>query len=245
MATDYNQIAEEYKESKQMPWRLFAELPTLLGLAGDLAGKTVLDLACGDGFYTRRFRQLGAAEVVGVDISAAMIELAKSQNPPGLSGIDYLVKDVHQLGLNKKFDLIAASYLLNYASDQEQLKSFCRVISRHLKPGGRFITINNNPDCKCPPGDLRHYGFTRESMGSAEGSEIIYRFFSADGSHIDVVNYQLERSTHESTLQGEGLTEVQWQQLAVSDDGIRIHGKDYWEALIRCQPVIGLSCRKA
>ena len=65
------------------------------------------------------------------------------------------------------------------------------------------------------------------------------------GTHIDMINYQLERSTHESTLQGEGVTEVRWQQLAVSDEGIRIHRKDYWEALIRCQPVIGLSCGKA
>lgn len=244
MATDYNQIAEEYRESKQMPWRLFAELPTLMGITGDLNGKTVLDLACGDGFYTRRFRNLGATQVVGVDISAAMIELARSQETQGATGIEYVERDVHQLDLGRTFDVVTASYLLNYASDQRQLQSFCQVISRHLKPGGRFITVNNNPDCKCPPGDLRHYGFTRESTGKTEGSEVVFRFFSADGTHIDVINYHLERSTHEKTLKSEGLTGIEWKELAVSADGVRIYGKDYWEALVRCQPVVGLHCTK-
>jgi ubiquinone/menaquinone biosynthesis C-methylase UbiE len=39
----------------------------------------VLDLACGEGFYTRRIKQRDAARVVGVDVSQPMIELARAE----------------------------------------------------------------------------------------------------------------------------------------------------------------------
>jgi ubiquinone/menaquinone biosynthesis C-methylase UbiE len=53
MATDYNKIAKEYQASKIQPWQKYVEVHSLFKLAGDLTNKSVLDLACGDGFYTR------------------------------------------------------------------------------------------------------------------------------------------------------------------------------------------------
>ncbi|MXY55621.1 MAG: class I SAM-dependent methyltransferase, partial [Gammaproteobacteria bacterium] len=74
---EYDAIARGYQESKRLPFREHIERHTLFQLLGDVAGKTVLDLACGDGFYTRLLRQAGASQVTGVDISRAMIELAE------------------------------------------------------------------------------------------------------------------------------------------------------------------------
>ena len=54
-------------------------------LIGDVAGKSVVDLACGEGFYTRRIRQAGAKRVLGVDLSEGMIELARKQERPNRS----------------------------------------------------------------------------------------------------------------------------------------------------------------
>jgi toxoflavin synthase len=53
MTTNYNEIAAEYKRAKQQPWCLHIEYFTLFKLLGDLSGKSVIDLACGEGFYTR------------------------------------------------------------------------------------------------------------------------------------------------------------------------------------------------
>ena len=69
MTTDYNQIANQYKKAKEQPWRTRVELFSLMNLIGDLAGKPVVDVACGEGWLTRKLRQAGGAEVVGVDIS--------------------------------------------------------------------------------------------------------------------------------------------------------------------------------
>ena len=53
MSTDYDAVAEEYKRSKLAPWRTYLERYSLLNLLGEVRGKSVLDLACGEGFYSR------------------------------------------------------------------------------------------------------------------------------------------------------------------------------------------------
>ena len=53
MDTDYDRIAEQYQRARLRPWRTHIERYTPLRLAGDVAGKAVIDLACGEGYYTR------------------------------------------------------------------------------------------------------------------------------------------------------------------------------------------------
>ena len=73
----YDAIAERHRESKWLLFRHYIERYTLFAVLGDLRDRTVLDLACGDGVYTRQFKRAGAAAVTGVDISPAMIALAE------------------------------------------------------------------------------------------------------------------------------------------------------------------------
>ncbi len=61
MTTIYDNIAWQYKKSKELPIRQYAETYTYFHLIGEMAGKTILDLACGEGFYTRKFKQKGAS----------------------------------------------------------------------------------------------------------------------------------------------------------------------------------------
>ena len=51
MVTDYNQnrIAEQYQQSKAHSWRSHAETYSFMKLIGDVEGKRVLDVACGEG----------------------------------------------------------------------------------------------------------------------------------------------------------------------------------------------------
>ena len=80
----YDAIAEAYKNSKQLPFREYIEAHTLFEILGDIRGQCVLDLACGEGFYTRKIKQAGARAVTGVDISAEMIKLAEKKSASGL-----------------------------------------------------------------------------------------------------------------------------------------------------------------
>jgi SAM-dependent methyltransferase len=56
-------------------------MPRLLALLGDVAGKTVLDLGCGEGGYARELARRGAA-VTGVDGSARLIQVARERASP-------------------------------------------------------------------------------------------------------------------------------------------------------------------
>ena len=92
MSTDYNLIAEQYKQCKEHPWRSRIETYSIMKHLGNLEGKKVLDVACGEGFYARKLRHWGAGEVVGIDLSEAMIRLALDQEERHPLGITYRVE---------------------------------------------------------------------------------------------------------------------------------------------------------
>jgi ubiquinone/menaquinone biosynthesis C-methylase UbiE len=143
MRNVYDDIAWQYKKSKELPVRQYVETYTYFHMIGEMAGKTILDLACGEGFYTRKFKQKGARYVVGVDISEKMIDLAQQEEAKKPLGIEYVVSDVIELKKIGSFDLVVASFLLNYAQTKEQLLKMCQSIYANLKPGARFVSINN------------------------------------------------------------------------------------------------------
>ena len=89
------------------------------------------------------------------------------------------------------------------------------------------------------------YGFTRENKSYSEGGEIIYSFYQEDGSHIEVVNYHLEQSTHNTALKQAGLSNIHWHETTLSPEGKEEFGGDFWEEILKSQPVIGLSCTKS
>ena len=167
MDTDYDRIAEQYKRARLQPWRTHIERYTLLRLVGDVAGKAVIDLACGEGYYTRALRQQGAARIVGVDLSRAMIGLAEAEEARQPLGVEYRIGDVRTLEVPGEFDLAFAAYLLNYAHTAEELAQMCRAVARALRPGGRFVTVNSNPaepTVAFPAASA--YGFSSASRGS-------------------------------------------------------------------------------
>ena len=115
MPAEYDAIAEEYRESKLLPFRLEVEQPTLLALLGDVRGRSVLDLACGEGIYSRQVRRLGAARVHGIDLSPAMVALAEEAERQDPLGCTYSVGDATCLPPDElgRFDVVMGVYLLN------------------------------------------------------------------------------------------------------------------------------------
>jgi toxoflavin synthase len=246
MLTDYDAIATQYRRAKQQPWRTAIESFTLMGLVGDLTGKAVVDLACGEGFYTRRLRRQGAERVVGVDLSGAMIALARAEEAEHPSGIDYLVQDVSGHTLAAEFDLAVAAYLLNYARDRSELGAMCRGVARCLKPGGRFVTVNSNPalDFGSAP-SYRRYGFETGVEGElVEATPITWTFHLEDGSSFRVENYHLGVEAHEEALRAAGFREVRWHRPRVSPQGESPSERGHWASFLGHPPVIFLECVK-
>src|SRR5262245_4633702 len=79
-------------------------LPGVRKMLGDLKGKTLLDVACGQGVFCREARDLGAI-VSGIDLSKNLIDSAKKQNPG--NRIQYSVLDAEEIRtLQNKFDRV-------------------------------------------------------------------------------------------------------------------------------------------
>ena len=135
------------------------------------AGASALDLACGEGFYTRKIMQAGARAVTGVDISAEMIKLAEAEERVRPLGCAYLHRDAADLDLTEQVDLVVAMYLLNYAKTPADLLRFVEVAHRSLRPGGRFVGFNDNVQ-NVPQGTVSfpEYGFDKTcANGAARG----------------------------------------------------------------------------
>ena len=241
MASQYDHIAESYQESKKLPFRECIEWYTYRRLLGDVSGMKILDLACGEGFYSRRVKRLGAAAVVGVDVSKKMIELAKRQEVALRLGVDYIVGDAGEPVVYGSFDMVIASYLLNYARTCRQLLAFCRTIAANLKTGGRFVSINNNPDQ--PPetfATCRRYGFDKTLSGSlVEGAAISYKFYRG-GQAFKFDNYYLSPSSHDWAFRQAGMTAPIWHGVAASPECLQQYGKDYWRDFLTHAPIIGI-----
>jgi 2-polyprenyl-3-methyl-5-hydroxy-6-metoxy-1,4-benzoquinol methylase len=85
--------------------------PATFRIIGNVKGKQVLDLSCGEGYNTRILTRRGA-KVFGVDFSAEMIELAKRVEKKERLGINYRVSDAADLKdfENGRFDVVTCFY---------------------------------------------------------------------------------------------------------------------------------------
>src|SRR5262249_41583593 len=135
--TPYDPFAEHYRRSKDAPFRHHVEKYTLRKLTGSIQGESALDLACGEGFYTRLLKSWGAGAVVGAAMSPAMIHLARRQEAAQPLGIRYHIEDVRALDLEQQFDLVFAAFLFNHARDYEEFLEMAQAVVRHLAPEGR------------------------------------------------------------------------------------------------------------
>jgi ubiquinone/menaquinone biosynthesis C-methylase UbiE len=99
------------------------------------ASDRILDLGCGTGIVARVLRERlgGAATIVGIDASAAMIEKARSIAPD----LDFRQANAMALPFpDASFELVLSQQMLQFVPDR---LATLREMRRVLSPGGRLI----------------------------------------------------------------------------------------------------------
>lgn len=119
---NYASIVEKYKKSKLIPWRKFVETPSFMKLVGPLTTEDVIDLACGEGFYTRKFREMTSGKVFGVDYCHNMIKLAQYQLIHDEINFSQSDCSLPLSGINQQFDLVTPTFLLQNATSEERFE---------------------------------------------------------------------------------------------------------------------------
>ena len=138
---DYDSFAEAYAaENANSPVNAYYERPAMLALAGDVAGRRILDAGCGSGPLSAALRDRGAV-VTGIDASAGMLALARQRLGDDVA--------LHVVDLNDglpfgdgAFDDVVASLVLHYLEDWGPTLAELR---RVLRPGGRLIASVDHP----------------------------------------------------------------------------------------------------
>jgi toxoflavin synthase len=246
MVTDYNQnrIAEQYRQAKAQSWRSHAETYSFLKLIGDVEGKRVLDVACGEGHFTRMLGNAGAAEVVGIDISERMIDLAREQEARQPLGIEYRVEDARAVIGQADFDLVVGAWLLVYAQTRAELVQMCRGLASRLRSGGRLVTVINNPAVYGfdPAPDYRKYGFEMVLADRIVEGAPTKVILLLEDSTLEIENYYMPIAAYESAF-----TQTGFKDFAVHMPEVSPAPDDepaYWDVFLNYPSFVLLDCVK-
>ena len=122
-------------------WQSAVELPDFLSLLPDVRGTRVLDLGCGAGQLAHHLATRGARDVVGVDVSATMLGLARTRwAHPVISYRRDAIEKVEFPGA--RFELVVSALAFHYVDDYRRLIG---RISRWLVPGGVLVYSTEHP----------------------------------------------------------------------------------------------------
>ncbi|WP_437301954.1 class I SAM-dependent methyltransferase [Sorangium sp. So ce388] len=240
MSSRYDLIGEDYPAVKELPVARYAELPAVRAMLGDPRGRRVLDLACGTGFYSRLVKGLGAAEVVGVDVSDAMVAAARAEEARAPLGIVYRQGDVSALGRIGEFDVALGVLLLTYATHPEQLLRMAMSIRANLVNGGSLVAVTMHPECAFGPANYTKYGFTVTEVDplSTGGDRVRLRAEIDAGFEID--NWRWSRDVYEDALTRAGFGEIAWRPILPSQEGRAAFGLGFWQDYLSDPVLVGL-----
>ncbi|KAK7922970.1 hypothetical protein PG985_007041 [Apiospora marii] len=262
----YDSFATSYDEIWRVPGirPLLPLLTSTLESVGPHEDTAVLDLACGTGIGLRVMHALGARRLVGVDISTQMLEVAKSNTPPGteLYAADCarpLAQTVPALAQDQgRFDLVLGMWLLNYAPSAAELAGMWANVAAYLKPGGRFVgTMENHEAVLAPRLQSGKYGVTETRLDPLPGGEAdngfqIHLRFRTDPA-VEFDAFRMEKDVFERAAAQAGMADLEYrrpgrdevrQMIAEGIGGPEAADEAWWAELLDEAPNLVVMAKK-
>jgi len=213
----YDHIGEKYDMMIRWNNRIERETPFFQRLFSENRVKRVLDLGCGTGHHAKLFANWGC-EVVGVDASPVLLEIAKkgidpdSENQPRYIESDFLsVADK----VEGPFDaILSLGNTLAHVQNVVEMASLLSSLHSLLKPGGVFVFQNRNYDRLI---STRERFLFPSTYRVADNEQIFFRFndFEGDKVRFNVVHFSRVGESWIHDVQSTELTP--WQQSDISE----------------------------
>jgi ubiquinone/menaquinone biosynthesis C-methylase UbiE len=216
-ASPYDDIAEWYDSwVGTHSMREDAFFPAVEALMGEVAGRRICDLACGQGRVARHLADRGAS-VVGIDLSARLLAIARHYEEAVPRGIEYRHGDARSLDsiADSTFDGVVCHMAL---MDIPDLAPTLHSVARILQPGGWFVFSILHPcyhtarsgEMALPEGTVRTIG-----RYFVEG---YWRSDTRPGPPGKVGAYHRTLSTYVNALTEAGLTLERMSEPRPTDD---------------------------
>lgn len=149
--TSWGGVAEWYDnliEKEASNYQKDVILPHLTRLVQPKSNEVILDLACGQGFFSREFAKLGA-KVIGVDIAPELIKIADDLAKKAKLKIDFYVSPADNLKFIKDGSVDKAVIVLAI-QNIENLSGTLNEVASVLKQNGKVWIVLNHPTFRIP-----------------------------------------------------------------------------------------------
>ena len=241
MTSQYETIRAAYDEIRKSSNALIERANVQETLAPFIKDASILDLACGSGFYSYHLLKWGASKVVGVDLSPAMLEEARAAAAAtAVAGSDMrsdksIVFHLADCSVpvpyeGGPFDVVFAAWLLNYAPSGKEMVDMFRNVAINLKDGGHFITV-------APPPTQDPVAFSEAELksrpygsgylfctvtGVVDDGCAVHVHADTEFGNVDFDNFHLRQEVYEASARAAGFRgELKWRVTAVPDEFIK------------------------
>lgn len=171
--------------------------PEMLEICGDVSGKRVLDVGCGEGRFCRMLAERGAV-TTGLEPTSALLKLARERQPEGdfVQGVGE-----HLPFLSDQFDVVVSFLsLIDIPGYAEAIAEMARV----CKPGG-FLAVANLNSFATASYLYWHRGPNREKLHFAFDDYMIERATWAEWAGIRILNHHRPLSAYMRCFLAAGL----------------------------------------
>jgi SAM-dependent methyltransferase len=203
----YDAQADNWVREKPNCLSDFTGRPVVFNFCGDVQGKKVIDIGCGEGYCARELKKRGAGRIVAMDVSPEMAKAGtRTEEKLKQGGLTYFSGDatklhaelaaqpdsvVTQAEVDSGFDLAISVFVFNYV-DAAEMELIMGEAYKSLRPGGSFVFSVPHPlmaagATASKEGDTFHFGGD-EYTGyfSSRGKSLPGVIGTRDGKELNV-----------------------------------------------------------